>query len=320
MRKSSILIILLIGTLFMLTPTESNKNNTDFNDWRPEGGDTGCHVGGTTYAHVSGSILFNSSWLTVEANQEFALLTTVVNFDGNLADSSDDITVGFNLLDGNNSDFLTGTIAESVHLLDENGTSDTPWEAVFIAPEETGNYTLIAYGVAGGTGPAYFDWVIGQVRIEVVESSGPPGPSFNLDIGEITIDNVNVTIDIVNLTDVKTIELAVDEGNYSEITLVSSYKYQLDLSNLTAGEHVISVKVTNLADASTIKTIIVTVPQISTSTTATTTTTTPTSITPQETITDTVDYGVLSNPAILGALVVVMIIAITGPWILLRKS
>lgn len=320
MRKSTILILLLIGTLFMLTPTESNKNSADFSEWRPDGGDIGCHVGGAIYSHVSGSIIFNSSWLTVEVDKEFALLTTIVNFDGNLGDSSNDITVGFNLLDGNNSDFLTSTIADTGHLLDENGTSDTPWEAVFIAPGETGNYTLIAYGVAGGTGPAFFDWVIGQVRVEVIESSGPPGPSFTLNIGEIANDNVNVTIDIVNLTDVKTIELAVDGGNYTEISLVSNYKYQLDFGNLTAGEHIISIRVTNLADSSTIKTVIVTVPQISTSTTSTTITTTPTSTTPQETITDTVDYGILSNPAILGVLVVVMIIAITGPWILLRKS
>ncbi|MFV2014809.1 MAG: hypothetical protein ACC656_05245, partial [Candidatus Heimdallarchaeota archaeon] len=288
MRKSTIIILLLIATLFMLSPTESSKTVDLFEQWRPNTGDIGCHQGSTTNTHVGGSIIFNSSWLLVEIGQEFALQTNVVNFEGNIQDSSNDITVGFNILDEDNSEFLTATIAETAHKLDENGTSDTSWEAIFTAPDTTGNYTLVAYGVAGGTNPSYFDWVIGQIRVEVIEVSGPPGPSFNLNASEIVNEYVNITINIANLTDVKIIELAIDEGNYSEISLLNDTYYRLDLGNLTVGEHIILVKVTNLANSSTIKKITVTVPQ-KTTITSSTSTTTQTSIPTQKTITSTAD-------------------------------
>ncbi|MFV2015852.1 MAG: hypothetical protein ACC656_10510, partial [Candidatus Heimdallarchaeota archaeon] len=61
MRKTTILILLLIPALFMLSPTESNKTEDFFDQWRPNTGAIGCHVAGTTNTHVGGSIVFNSS-------------------------------------------------------------------------------------------------------------------------------------------------------------------------------------------------------------------------------------------------------------------
>lgn len=326
MRKSTIFIILLIGVLFVFTPTKSNRDNVDnFNDWRPDSVDPGCHDVGVNNLRVDGQILFDASWITVERGETFTLTTNVVGFSGNIdiaADSSSDITVGFNILDDDNSEFLSATIADSPHILDVNGDSTTPWiTPVFTVPDDQplANYSIVAYAVAGTDDR--FDWIAGHVRVEVIEDSGPPGPLFELALGEIANDNVNVTIDIFNLTDAKSIQLAVDHrDNYTEIDLVSNYKYRLELGVLDPGEHIIYVNVTNYANASTEHEILIVVTGENITSSTTTSTTQPTNTSTQATITDKVDHGALSNPIVLGGLAVVMILAVTAPWILLRRS
>ena len=61
MRKSTIFILLLIGTLAFLAPTKSDKTENYFDQWRPETIGSGCHSSGSRNDQVSGSVLFNSS-------------------------------------------------------------------------------------------------------------------------------------------------------------------------------------------------------------------------------------------------------------------
>jgi hypothetical protein len=328
-RKSTIVILVLIGAMLVLTPTESTNSADNFNNFRPYAPIQGCHDATTANERADGTILFESSWLQVGEGEEFTLTATVFGFSGNVdvqAKSNGDISIGFNILDEDNGKFLTDTISETNHLLDVNGDSVTPWiTPTFTAPtgvDVQGNYSLVAYGVAGDVDNFNLDWVVGQVRVEVVAPSGPPGPIFQLALGEIANDNVNVTIDILsNFTDVKSIQLAVDnKSDYKEISLVSNYKYRLELGQLTPGEHIIYVNITNFADASTEHEISIIVPGEVTTPSTSETTSTPPVTSSQQTVTDKVDHGVFSDPIVLGGLVVVMVAAIAAPWVLLRRS
>lgn len=330
MRKSTIFILLLIGTLLVLSPAESSRDNPDhFSEWTPNSAGTGCHADEVVNTHADGSILFNSTWIVIEEGKSFVLSTEVVGFSGKIVfaateeGSNNDVVIGFKLTDEDNSAFMATTMSKQQYTLDGSGNSVTPWVTPsFTAPsgpDATGNYTLIAYAVAGNINN--FDWIGGIVRVQVIAPIGAQGVEFTLEHEGVIENNVDLRIGISNMTDVKTIEFSYDNGTYVSQLIdpagQKAQRYTLDVSEFAAGTHNLTVRITNQANLITYGVIEFEIPEPVTSSTTTTTTT---STTPQDTITDTVDHGLLSNPAILGVLVVAMIIAITGPWILLRKS
>lgn len=332
MRKSTIFILLLIGTLFVLSPAKSSRDNSDhFSDWSPNSAGTGCHDEAVINTHAEGSIVFNTTWVVIEEGKDFVLSAEVVGFSGKIVfaatdeGSHNDVVIGFKFTDEDNSEFIATTMSKQQHTLDGSGNSVTPWvTSSFTAPsgpDATGNYTLIAYAVAGNNNN--FDWIGGIVRVQVIAPIGPQGVEFTLGHEGVIENNIALRIGISNMTDVKTIEFSYDNGTYvSQLINPAGQKaqrYTLDVSEFAPGTHNLTVRITNQIDLITLDTIEFVIPEPVT-TTPTTTSTTPTSTTPQETIVDTVDHGILSNPVILGVLVVVMIIAIAGPWILLRKS
>ncbi|MHA2275519.1 MAG: hypothetical protein ACXAC2_07120, partial [Candidatus Kariarchaeaceae archaeon] len=89
---------------------------------------------------------------------------------------------------------------------------------------------------------------------------------------------------------------------------------------LTPGEHTIHVRVTNTANVTRLKEIVIIVPGPTTSEPPTTMSSTTSIISSQETKTEKVDRGIFSNPAVAGVLVFVMLISILSPWVLMRRS
>ncbi|OLS23054.1 MAG: hypothetical protein HeimC2_27940 [Candidatus Heimdallarchaeota archaeon LC_2] len=321
MRKSSIFILLLIGTLLVLSPTKSDKTENYFDQWRPDTIGSGCHSDQTRNDQVSGSLLFNSSWFTVGKDQDFALAISVANFGGDVAvESENDLTIGFNLIDEDNADFIVATIANISHVIDGSGNSVDPWITTFTAPTSVGNYTLVAYAVSSDSDGAdpYFEWIRGQIRIEVTEPTGPQGLKFNIELETVVANDVTFIVRPTSMNDVKTIELSVDNEPFAVQTpnpqLQNFQRYNLDLS---PGVHNITVRVTNQADLITSEFIEFVVPEpITTSTQVSTTTGEPFT---QSTETKTEDHGLLSSPISLGILVVVMLISVSAPLVLMRK-
>lgn len=319
MRKSSIFILLLIGALLVLSPTKSDKTENYFDQWRPDTIGSGCHPDTSRNDQISGSLLFNSSWFTVNIDQNFALSISVANFGGDVAvESENDLTIGFNLIDEDNADFMVATIANTSHIIDGSGNSVGPWITTFTAPSTTGNYTLVAYAVAsddGGVDP-YFEWIRGQVRIEVKEPTGPQGLKFNIELENLASDDVTFIVRPTSMSDVKTIELSIDNEDFVVQTpnpaLQNFQRYTFDFS---PGTHNVTVRVTNQADLPTLEFIEFVVPEPVTSNPVTNTTTTTGT---QTTETKTDDHGQLSNPLILGALIVIMLITTLAPLILMK--
>ncbi|MHA2403270.1 MAG: hypothetical protein ACXADH_09800, partial [Candidatus Kariarchaeaceae archaeon] len=101
MRKSSYIVLAALIVSLSLAPVDSTKDTPGqgFEEWRPElSGAQGCHVDGYGNILVAGSILFDSSWITVEEGDSFQIELSVADFGGNLVDSADDLAIGFNIV------------------------------------------------------------------------------------------------------------------------------------------------------------------------------------------------------------------------------
>ncbi|MHA2250944.1 MAG: hypothetical protein ACXAD7_11315 [Candidatus Kariarchaeaceae archaeon] len=316
MRKSSFFVLGLLVTSFMVSTMKSSNNVNDFNDWRPGAPGTGCHSADVGYTHLSGSVIFNSSWVTVEQGNDFTLAVTVTSFDADLTDSDSDVTVGFNVLDEDNSVFTGGsTMAKEDHKIDVNGDSETPYLATFTAPDIVENYTLVAYAVAGSfSGPFYY--VNGQVRVTVVEPTGPQAPKVSVS-SEVIDDNANFTLNLSDDGAISLIEFAVDDAAYEEIILTNNNStYILDISSYSPGNYTIKFKVTDDEGLPKVETLflIIAEPVTTTDTTDTTDTTS------QTTDGDDDDAGPLGNIVSVILVSILFIGVFITPVILSRRK
>ncbi|MHA1635409.1 MAG: lanthionine synthetase LanC family protein [Candidatus Thorarchaeota archaeon] len=161
------LIVVALLSLSIFAVSNSIKADTDiisFHEWRPwlvECG--GCHSGVTNY-WADGSVEFDLPEI-VTPGQEFQVRIRVVDFF-DAADSA--ISLGLNILDLDNGDFLTDTIAEALHGVAVTGDS-SDWTPAFtmIAPDIPGTYALRAYGVDGLGGTSTWAYVTNDASIIV---------------------------------------------------------------------------------------------------------------------------------------------------------
>ncbi|MHA1966041.1 MAG: lanthionine synthetase LanC family protein [Candidatus Thorarchaeota archaeon] len=168
-RKTALKMLFIVGllSLSIFAASTQIKADTDvnsFNEWRPwfvECG--GCHSGVTNY-HAAGSVEFQTPAIVVPG-QQFQIRLRVVGF----IDASDSaLSLGLNILDLDNGDFLTATIAEANHGVDPSGDS-LDWTQAFTltAPNTPGTYVLRAYGVDGLGTTSTWAWVTNDVIVTV---------------------------------------------------------------------------------------------------------------------------------------------------------
>ncbi|MFV2015551.1 MAG: lanthionine synthetase LanC family protein, partial [Candidatus Heimdallarchaeota archaeon] len=153
---------------------------SNFNSWRPTTTDGGCHTFGSPNTEVSGGIIFTPTIVYVSPSEVFDISASVSNFGGQI--SSNDLTIGYNILDGDNSDFLGATVSESSHGM-TGVDSTTPYVQTFTAPATSGTYVLETYAVTGDTD--YWDWVHGTIVVFVND-----GTKINSDYTQDVIDTL----------------------------------------------------------------------------------------------------------------------------------
>ncbi|MCE7734778.1 MAG: hypothetical protein GPJ54_07880, partial [Candidatus Heimdallarchaeota archaeon] len=158
----------------------SDKDNGSFDTWRPSSTSGGCHNFGSPNTGVTGEILFTPAIMYVTPGEVFDISATVSNFGG--AISSNDLTIGYNTIDGDNSDFLVATVSEPAHAM-TGDDSTAAYVETFTAPATTGTYIIHAYAVSGTTN--YWDWVEGQVVVFVND-----GTMINSDYTQDVIDTL----------------------------------------------------------------------------------------------------------------------------------
>ncbi len=302
MRWKTIFVLVLLIAGFALASVKSDKSLNYFDQWRP-GVDPGvCHAGGTN-EEVSGSIFFNSSWITVEEGDTFAIAARVVEFGEDITSSDNNLSIGFNAMDEDNGKFTNDLTIYETHLLNTSGYSVLPYIATFTAPNTPGNYSLVVYAVAGSTADLYFYWIRGQVRVEVIEASGPKPPKMTLEDTNINSNWANFTFDIIDPTGIKQVELSIDGATYQEITLENdNTTYKLDVSTYAAGDYTVTFRVTNNIDLSIVIDSAITIPEPVTSSVDTTSTTES-----QTTVTKSNGDG-NEDPGLLGNIVSVVIL------------
>ncbi|MHA2026741.1 MAG: lanthionine synthetase LanC family protein [Candidatus Thorarchaeota archaeon] len=155
--KFLVVVALLVFSIFAAnSQIIADTDVTSFNEWRPwfvECG--GCHSGVTNY-HATGSVEFQMPEI-VAPGQQFQVRLRVIGFS-DAADSA--LSLGLNILDLDNGEFLTDTVAEANHGVAISGDS-TDWTTAFTltAPDTPGTYALRAYGVDGLGGTSTWAWV-----------------------------------------------------------------------------------------------------------------------------------------------------------------
>ncbi|MHA2091649.1 MAG: hypothetical protein ACW98K_12405 [Candidatus Kariarchaeaceae archaeon] len=326
MRKSSYIVLAALIVSLSLAPVDSTKDTPGqgFEEWRPElSGAQGCHVDGYENILVAGSILFDSSWITVEEGDSFQIELSVADFGGNLVDSADDLAIGFNIVDANNSDFMTQSLFETSHVIDGNGDSSNPFVTSLTAPSgplAIGNYSLVAYAVSGQAfGSNYFHYVRGHVLVTVETSSGPKPPKVEVESDEIVNDKINFTIDISDENGTVMVELSVNDGSYLDITsAIVSDIYEYDASSLSPGTYSFRFNVTDLDGTASVEEIVIIPEPVTTTTTTTTSSATTNSTTPGDTDGD--DAGPLGSITSVLLVSLLFIGVFVTPVLLSRRS
>lgn len=180
---SFVLLTLVVGNLYLNTEVRNDPVSggvlfgNSFDDWRPtnqtliNNGCDGCHDSGI--APGSGSLNLDLPDDPIYTLESFDVSSSVTGF---VEAASDDIVVGFNVLDDDNSDFTTETVFENGVDVGGSGNSGTVTVGL-TAPSTPGNYTLKAYAVWAQTGDVMY-YLVGSVDVEVMQVMDTTPPDF----------------------------------------------------------------------------------------------------------------------------------------------
>jgi lantibiotic modifying enzyme len=146
---------------------KADTDVTSFENWRPWLTDCGCHSGATNTI-AEGEVEFDAP-LTVQPGQAFTVRLRVVGFNDAAGGA---ISLGLNVDDFDNGDFLADTVAAANHGVNGSGYS-TSWTSGFslVAPDAPGDYLLFAYGVDGLGGTSAWSYVQGSFVVSVGEGA-----------------------------------------------------------------------------------------------------------------------------------------------------
>lgn len=245
------LVIFVSGMLLfngaVIQDTSSSLNNGyKFDQWRPDSttlsndGCSGCHSDLTTNIASSGSLTLTTS-TTVNVLSTFTLQASVTGFT---EAKSDQIVIGFNGLDANNSLFqVTSSLGQDFQpsITTDGAGSITPVNFTLTAPSTAGNYTLLAYAVHATTTTAfYYLKQTVNVTVTAVKDTTPPV------IHSLTVNNKtysanmqisgNVTF-LANVTDTNLakVQYSIDNSTFTDMTNTTAGLYQatIDTTSLS---------------------------------------------------------------------------------------
>ena len=171
-----IFVVLTMGSLFLNSSLVNISDSSlsyasRFGDWRPDNqtiaSSCGCHNDKGTTVKGSGRIDVSVN-ASVSASSDFNLQTKVSDFT---QAAGDDVVIGLNPLDNNNTLFTDGSVVRGTTAVDGSGNSNFASLAL-TAPQTVGNYSLLLYALHGAhnSQDVAFTYLSKVVNLEVTQA------------------------------------------------------------------------------------------------------------------------------------------------------
>lgn len=261
-----ILIVLTLGSLYLNSSivndsSSSLNHNVDFPEWRPNNqtlSNLGCSCHNYATVPGTGSISVAGS-TSVESLTYFDLQVQATGFT---QANGNNIVMGFNILDDNNSLFTNNvTLYKSNIAVDGSGSSSSV-NFSFKSPLQGGSYNLLMYAVwsKSGSDIYYISKVIPLTVTQVVDTTKPV---FNsLLVNDKAYSNnmeVNGTVFLkADITDAHMSEVVISTNgvDFTQMTYDSSsqnYLYNFSTSSFTGNSLTVNITAINKAGLSATK-------------------------------------------------------------------